>query len=210
MGFVEPARHYAISQANQEWVLVLDADERMTEPLALKLAEIAQENICDVVSLSILYWYFGGWVHHGGFSPNKWHRFFRKSAYLKVYNSNEEIVHNNFEGLKQIKNKVILPPSFHILHLAYPTIEKYMCKTLGHYAVIEAEAYYQQGRRFSFLRMLGEPLYEIIKRFILKGGFRDGMRGFILVIFRAGYRFSIWANVWLLEQLEKKGKQPNS
>lgn len=209
-GFVEPARHYAISQAKYEWVFVLDADERMTEPLALKLHEIAREDACDVVSLSVLYWYFGGWVRHGGFSENTWHRLFRKSVYLDVYTQNEETVHKNFSALKELENKIVLPSQFHILHLAYPTIEKYACKTLGRYAVIEAEHYYQQGRKFSFFRMIGEPLLDIGKRLIWKGGYRDGLRGFILIVLRAGYRFAIWANVWLLEELARQNDRASS
>ena len=67
IGFVEPARKFAISQASQEWVLVLDADERMTPQLANRLIQVTQEDSCDVVSFWSLYWYFGGWVRHGGF-----------------------------------------------------------------------------------------------------------------------------------------------
>ncbi|MCL5126320.1 MAG: glycosyltransferase family 2 protein [Deltaproteobacteria bacterium] len=203
-GFVEPARYFAISQAQHEWVLVIDADERMTERLATKLRELARDKSVEVVSFWSLYWYFGDWVRYGEFFSNTWTRFFRKEIYLETYNSNEENVHHNFDALRAYPNNLRLGPEHHILHLAYPTIEKYVCKTLGMYARVEGEQYYKQGRRFSFVRMVGEPLKSFVKTLFLMQGYRDGMRGFILSVLYAGYRFNTWANVWLLEELDKQ------
>jgi glycosyltransferase involved in cell wall biosynthesis len=202
-GYVEPARRYAISQARGEWVLVLDADERMTELLAARLREVAREGVYDVVSFWSLYWYFGGWVRHGGFFSGQWRRFFRKRAYLETYSSSDEMVHHNFESLTRATKVLQLPQEYHIRHYAYPTVEKYLSKTLGAYARIEGEQYVQQGRRFSFVRMLGEPLKEFVMRFLFRRGFLDGMRGFILSCLYAGYRFCVWANVWLLQNGRK-------
>ena len=198
-GFVEPARRFAISQARRQWVLVLDADERMTERLALKLKEIMAANSCDVVSFWSLYWYFGGWVRHGGFFSGQWRRFFRKQVYLETYVESDEQVHHNFESLTRAARICQLPKSYYIEHYAYPTVEKYVTKTLGMYARIEGEQYVQQGRRFSILRMLGEPAKEFVARFLVRRGYRDGMRGFIVACLYSGYRFSVWANVWLLQ-----------
>lgn len=198
-GYVEPARKFAIEQADREWVLILDADERMTPALASKLREIAEENTCDVVSFWILYWYFTGWTRHGGFFPGSIPRFFRKSVYLDLYDPADERVHRNFMSLTSADRQCRLSDEYHALHLAYPTIEKYVSKTLGMYARIEAEQYVAAGRRFSLVRMLGEPVREFLVRFVLRQGFRDGMRGFVLVCLYAGFRFCVWANVWAME-----------
>jgi glycosyltransferase involved in cell wall biosynthesis len=77
-GFVEPARFFAISQAAHDWVLVLDADEQLTEKLGRKLREIANQNQVDAVSFASLFNYFGGPVYHGGFFNNNWTRFSEK------------------------------------------------------------------------------------------------------------------------------------
>jgi len=204
VGFVEPARFFAISQASHEWVLVIDADERMTERLATKLRELARDKSVEVVSFWSLYWYFGGWVRYGKFFNNTWTRFFRKEIYLKTYDSNEENVHHNFSTLRAHPNNLRLGSEYHILHLAYPTIEKYVCKTVGMYARAEGEQYYKQGIRFSLRRLIGQPIRTFIDRFIVGQGYRDGIRGFILAVLYAGYRFNTWANVWLLEELAKQ------
>jgi (heptosyl)LPS beta-1,4-glucosyltransferase len=207
--FVEPARRVAISHARHEWVLVLDADERMTEPLAARLRDMARENACDVVSFWSLYWYFGGWVRHGGFFSGQWRRFFRKSVYLETYAESEELIHRNFEALTAARRICQLPRDYYIRHYAYPTVEKYLSKTLGTYARIEGEQYVKLGHRFSLARMLGEPVKEFGARYLLRRGYLDGMRGLILACLYAGYRFCVWANVWFLQNRKIKDKHRN-
>ena len=199
-GFVEPARRYAIAHASREWVLVLDADERMTELLSKRLRQLTLEDAYDVVSFWSLYWYFGGWVRHGRFFNGQWRRFFRRDVYLRTYDEVDERVHHNFMSLGQAKRICQLSSEYHIQHYAYPTVEKYLAKTLGTYARIEGEEYVRQGRRFSLLRMIGEPVKEFCGRFVWYRGFLDGVRGFILASLYAGYRFCVWANVWFLEK----------
>jgi len=80
-GYVEPARYYAISQATGEWILVLDADERMTVKLGARLIAVAKEGKYDVVQFWSLYNYFGDWVRYGDFYHGNWARFFRKKTY---------------------------------------------------------------------------------------------------------------------------------
>ncbi|OGA55746.1 MAG: hypothetical protein A3G81_19485 [Betaproteobacteria bacterium RIFCSPLOWO2_12_FULL_65_14] len=198
-GFVEPARRFAIAQARCQWVLVLDADERMTPALAARLKKAVEEEAHDVVSFWSLYWYFGGWVRHGGFFSGHWRRLFRKEVYLATYAETDERVHQNFDALKQAKRILQLPQDYYIEHYAYATLEKYLSKTLGTYARIEGEQYVREGRRFSLVRMIGEPLMEVPVRFLWLKGYRDGMRGFVLACLFAGYRFCVWANVWYLQ-----------
>lgn len=197
-GFVEPARKFAIASARHEWVLVLDADERMTEPLASRLRAAAREDRYDVVSFWSLYWYFGGWVRHGGFFHGHWRRFFRRGVYLETLTETDELVHHNFESLLSARRLLLLPQEYYIQHYAYPTVEKYVSKTLGFYARVEGEQYANGGRRFSVWRLLFDPAAEFLNRFIRRQGYRDGMRGFILAALYSGYRFSVWANVWFL------------
>lgn len=205
-GYVEPARHYAISQALHEWVLVLDADERMTKRLAEKLKSIAKEDKADAVSFWSLFWYFGGWVGNGGFFSDGWWRFFRRGTYLSLYESREILVHGNFRVFKGHRNTIRLDSKHYILHLAYPNVEKYVYKTIGTYARIEAEQRRRDGARFSLGRLLGETAKAFVGRYIIRKGFKDGIRGLILCFFYAVFRFSVWANIWFFEEDERIDK----
>ena len=195
-GFVEPARRFAIERANKDWVLVLDADERMTPPLAKKLREITQRGDVDVVRVWCLYWYFGDWVRHGGFFSNKFPRFFRKHVYLEKFRTEERRVHGNFWSLMRHERMAILGPEFYILHLAYPTVEMYVEKTVGKYSYLEAQQYVADGGAFKIHRMLYDPVRSLFGRYLFKQGYRDGVRGLILATLFAAHRFSFWAMVW--------------
>ena len=201
-GFVEPARYAAISQASNEWVLVLDADERMTDKLGRKLKEIAAENKYNAVSFGSLFNYFGGPIHHGGFFNNNWTRFFRKSTYLNTYSDKENIVHQNFNNLYRLgkDQRITLPKEYYILHDAYPTIEKYIHKTVDFYARVEARQLFEAGTKYSFWKMLYDPFKTFIMTYIIRMGFRDGIPGIILNFYYAAYRFNVWANLWFLEK----------
>ncbi len=199
-GFVEPARHFAISQAKNEWILVLDADERMTAPLAEKLKEIVETQKVQVVSFRRLNWYFGGWMRHGQFFRSEFARFFRKSTYLESYRKSEEDVHQNFKAVAMHPSMVRLPADYYILHIAAHTIEAYVHKTLGMYARLEAEQMFRDGARFRLWRLFWEPVKSFGKNFIYLQAFRDGIRGFVLSVLYAVYRFNVWANLWLMEE----------
>lgn len=196
-GFVEPSRRFAIEQATQEWVLVLDADERATPPLAAKLPGMAKSSQVDVARFWSIYWYFGGWVPHGGFfNNNQWPRFFRKQTYLNSFRPEEQGVHGNFGVLMNHQRMAILGPEHYILHLAYPTVDHYVDKTARKYALIEARQYVADGGLFRLFRMLYEPARSLVGRFIVKQGYRDGVRGLVLATLFAAHRFCFWAMVW--------------
>lgn len=195
-GFVEPARRFAIEQARHEWVLILDADERMTQQLAKKLKAVAMKGNADVVRFWSLFWYFGDWVKYGGFFNNEWPRFFRKSVYLEKYRSDEGRVHGNFAALMHHDRMVILKSDCYILHLAYPTVEDYIDKTVKKYAHIEAQQYVADGGEFKVYRMLYEPVRSLLGRYLIKKGYRDGVRGLVLAALFAAHRFCFWAIVW--------------
>jgi len=203
-GRYQRMRHLAVQAASHEWVLQIDADERMTEPLKHRLQALVEDPSIDVVRIHILFWYFGGWVRHGGFFSYQYPRFFRRQVFLSRYKEQTVQAHGDWAALDGVSRTLALPPEYHLLHYAYPTVEKYICKTLGMYARIEAEQYFQDGQRVSLLRLLGEPAKALAGRFLLKGGYRDGLRGFILAVLYAVYRFTIWANLWLLEELNKQ------
>ena len=138
-------------------------------------------------------------MRHGGFFHGYWPRFFRRRIYLETYSNSEELIHHNFTSVMTSQKVLRLPKEYYIIHYAYPTIEKYLSKTLGAYARVEGEQYVKLGRNFSLARMIGEPIKEFGARFFWKKGYLDGMRGFILACLFAGYRFCVWANVWFLK-----------
>jgi glycosyltransferase involved in cell wall biosynthesis len=204
-GYVEPARHYAISNANHEWVLVIDADEVMTGKLAEKLKEIVRADKADVVFLGILYDYFGKFIRHGGFfNNNNFPRLFRKKVYMETYDKRDEFVHRGFTNLREkVANRIKLPLEYHIEHYPYPTIKSYIDKTVGKFAVIEAQNMFDSGEKFKLFMLIFDPLKVFITAYIIRLGFLDGFEGFILTTLYAVYRFAVWANLRFLEKKDR-------
>lgn len=201
--FVEPARFFAISKATCEWVLILDADERMTEKLAVELRKLVQSDSLDLVLFASLFNYFGRYVKHGGFFFNSWPRLFRKSKYLEVYEQNEERVHQNFVNLRNSTvNQIRLPKDYYIIHEAYPTIEKYIQKTIDKYSIIESNGRYNAGEKVTFIKVWLAPLKEFLMSYIMRAGFRDGKIGLIICFLKSQHTFYVLLNLWFLNKIK--------
>lgn len=197
--YVEPARYYAINASNYEWVLVLDADERMTEKMWLEIKKIISDNEYDLVMVGILYNYFGKYIKHGGFYNNNFPRIFKKKKYIEFYNDDEIQVHSNFRNLEKfIQKKIVLPKSIFILHEAYPTFEKFLKKGLSYYTLLESKQRYEKGETIIYYKIWLIPLKEFIKRYFIQKGYRDGKIGLILCFLKSIHTLFILLNIWFL------------
>jgi glycosyltransferase involved in cell wall biosynthesis len=196
-GFVEPARAFAVAQAGGDWILVLDADEMVPEPLSRRLRELAAAGQADVVRLPRLNYHLGAPLGHTSWGPHQdlQQRFFRKGALAfspeihshpvpsgrrldLPYRDREVIVHFNY---------------FDCAHL----IEK-----LNVYTSIEARQARARGRGHSFGRAMWSAGREFLVRYVYRQGFRDGWRGFYLSLFMVFYRLATHAK---LKELEAAG-----
>ena len=85
----------------------------------------------------------------------------------------------------------------------YPTIEKYINKTVDYYARVEAMQRYENRESFSVVKIIFELIKTFIMTYFVRRGFLDGTRGLILSVHYSVYRFNVWANLWFLEQQKK-------
>lgn len=202
---VEPARFAAISSATNPWILVLDADERMIPATAGKISEAITQPY-DIIYMWSRNYYFGDYINNGGFYYEI-PRCFKKDLYVSSYSDDEAKTHMNFSSIqKQCKSPLHLSKEFYYNHLAYPSIEKYVSKTIGYYACIEATDNQRDGLKFSKSKLILQPIKTFIKKYFILKGYKDGVRGLVLCVFYSVYEFAKWANVWMLEQEEKPGR----
>jgi glycosyltransferase involved in cell wall biosynthesis len=205
-GAYQRMRFLAIQAASHEWVFLIDADERMTENCIARLKESAQDPNVDIVKIWSKYWYFGDWVINGGFFRTN-PRFFRRKVYLSRYKEDTIQAHADWAALEGHPNTVILPTQYYLLHYAYPTIEKYVIKTIGMYARIEAEQRIKKNEAFSITKMLFEPIKTFFRIYLFQKGYKEGTRGLILAVLYATFRFCMHANLWFFHQNEKALRQ---
>lgn len=190
VGYVEPARNFAISKAHGDWILVLDADEEISEELAKTLQKIPQERPdVSIVALPRKNIIFGKWIQHSGWWPDHLIRFFKKGTVTWK---------NAIHSQPETKGEVVTldHEDNAILHHNYETISQFLYKNLLVYPAREAEELLRKGYIFDYRDAIRFPLKEFLSRYFAREGYKDGFHGLVLAIFMAMYHFIIFANLW--------------
>lgn len=196
VSFVELVRNYSISKASGDWVLILDPDEEIGENLKRKLKEIAKQDQFTAVNIPRKNIFFGYWMAHTNWWPDKHIRFFKKG---KV--EWKEKIHS----YPQVSGEVLQleeAEDLAILHYGYDSISQFIDRQ-NKYSNIEAKQRYQAGERFSWINFVWWPKREFLRRFIRHAGFLDGFYGLALSALMMIYQVMIIVKVWELEQNRK-------
>ena len=188
-------RNFALGKATENWVFYLDADERITAQLREEI-EQATSNKQQATSVSavprknIL---LGKWQRHGGWYPDYQIRLFKKKALAGWRGELHE--QPEFTGkLGYLANPLI--------HLTHRDITSMMEKT-AKWAPIEAKLLYQANHpKMSWWRFARIIKTEILKRF-LRGGWRDGTRGWIEIFYQSFSLFITYVKLWEMQRSEK-------
>ncbi|MDZ7344617.1 MAG: glycosyltransferase family 2 protein [candidate division KSB1 bacterium] len=185
------AKNFALSQCSGEWVLWVDADERVTPDLREEIrAKLAENPAVDGFEMPRLANFLGRWMLHGGWYPGYVLRLFRRTA----GRFNAKPVH---EGV-QVEGK-IGRLTHHLLHYTDRRLHHYFEK-FNRYTSLAAEGLHGQGKRFHLWDLLFRPPWFFLRMYIFKTGFLDGVQGFILAGLSAAYVFTKYAKLWEIQQ----------
>lgn len=197
-GFVEPARNYAISQADNEWVLVVDSDEGVTPELRDYLYDfILSPGEVKGMLIPIVQFFMGKFSH--GLYPLHVLRFMRKDSvyWAPVIHTIPEI---NGEVRKiSSKRKDLALRHYDIVSLSY------FVTKMNTYTDNEVAKNLEKGKKITLFGILLSMLNRFIKFYIFKGGFRDGKEGFVYAYLFTVYKFLIYAKM-LEHQHKNNGK----
>lgn len=191
--YVEKVRDFAVSKAIGEWILVLDPDERMNPILWRKLKEISSEKKYVAVNIPRKNIFFGEWIAHTNWWPDRLVRFFKKG---QVKWQNKIHLYPKVDG--QVLN---LPAKkdLAIVHFGYQSIEQFIDRQ-GRYSVVKAQNLFDCGIRFSWSSFFWNPFREFLVRYIRHLGFLDGFYGFVLTFLMMIYQLQVLIRLWELEQ----------
>lgn len=198
--FVEKARRFAVEQASGEWILLLDADERATPGLLGELKTFIERDEVNVVLLRWTFLFMGRFLRHGAYSAATLFRFFRRARYLEAAPPDiEATLHTGRPAaLSRITGQFVASERF--IHLAYPTLDKYVRKTLRQYSLQEAtDRYRVLGERPNLLKLLYWPTRAFFASYFFRLGFLDGIQGLISSIVWSHMRFVVLAHLYDLE-----------
>jgi glycosyltransferase involved in cell wall biosynthesis len=200
---VEPARAFAVAQATQPWILLLDADELVPVGLSRRLRQIARSDAFDVVRIPRLNYLLGAPLLHTGWNPERDRhvRFFRPAAVTmptRIHEPLRAMPGARTSDLAYVRSEALI-------HFNYTDVDDFVAR-LARYTSVEAAHAIAHGDRASGGRGLGAALREWGVRYLWHGGWRDGWRGFHLALLMACYRVVVQAKMASRERLGPAGE----
>jgi (heptosyl)LPS beta-1,4-glucosyltransferase len=186
-------KNYGMSQVSAEWVLIVDADERVPTSLQAEiLSRIAAWKTDDPVAYEIprRNYFYGSWVRHAGVYPDYQIRLFQRGR----ARYNDVPVHENL--IVQGAIGTLINP---MDHFTERRIRDHFRK-FGLYTTLAAREKFLSVRRVGTGDLVIRPLVVFVKAYALKQGFRDGVRGLIVSSFASMYTFVKYAKVWHMIQ----------
>jgi len=188
-GFVEPARNFALRQAQGDWIFLIDADEELQKSLLEKLKKIAEENQTDYVVIPRKNILFGKWIKHSLWWPDYNVRLFKKGKVIwsdKIHS----IPETRGEGIDlEAKEENGL------IHYNYSSISQYLERN-NRYSEVAATELVAEGYQFSLEDLVKKPTNEFLSRYFAGEGYKDGIHGLVLAFLQAIVEFFTYAKVW--------------
>ncbi len=191
-------KNFALDQALGDWVLAVDADEAVSEPLRERVRRVlAAEDRRAGYELDRLTWHLGRWIRHGDFHPDWQLRLFRREA--------GRWGGTNPHGRMRVAGPVGRLEGA-LEHYSYADLADQVAR-IQDFSRIQARALHADGRRAGVSDWLLRPPARFLRGFVLKGGFRDGFPGFAIAAASAFHVFLKYATLW---ELERAGADPGA
>jgi glycosyltransferase involved in cell wall biosynthesis len=170
-----PQKNRALNLATGDWVLSLDADERITPALKQQIENAISRDSGPVVAIPRLSSFLGQYIRHSGWQPDYVPRLFKRGS---ATFSNDRVHERLVFGGVAIK---LTEP---MLHYSFRTVDEVLGK-LNSYSTARAADLTVQGKRGGLRKALLHGLWTFIRTYFLRAGFLDGRRGFILAVSNA-------------------------
>lgn len=195
-GFV-PAKQLAVSHTSNNWVLWIDADERVTTELYHEIAAVMQQQPHYIAyDFPRKTFFMNRWVKP--WYPGRVVRLFDK----RYSTFNQNILH---EGVEVKETEKLGQLKSDLLHYSYTSLHQYFAK-MNMYGLYGAEEMARKKKKFQSWKLLLNPFSTFIQFYFFKKGFSLGTTGFILAVGSAYSNFIKYANYYYLSK-EKNLKQ---
>lgn len=183
-------KNWAIPQAQCDWVLIVDSDERITNALQADIRRVVDcDGGYDGYWIYRLNYFLGHPVHHSGWGNDKVLRLFRRDlgSYQEYTDHTEVAVTSNRVG--KLRNRM--------LHYTFTSYDSYLTK-LHHYSQQQAERWHRQGVQPKLWHLCANGPLRFLRSYVVQGGFLDGIPGLQISALTGYYSFMKQARLWAL------------
>jgi glycosyltransferase involved in cell wall biosynthesis len=185
-------KQFAVEQACHDWVLCIDADERVTPQLRAAIEAALQAPSAVGYAMPRCNFFLGRWLRHGEGYPDWSLRLFDR----RHGRWSEDPVHE-----KVVCGGVVAKLNGDLLHESCDSLATYLDKQ-NRYTSLQAEVLYQRGKRVHAGQLLLSPLLRFVKFYVLRLGFLDGVAGLVHIVIGCNNSFVKYAK---LLELSKRG-----
>ena len=188
-------KDFAVRAARHDWVLCVDADERVTATLRASIESAKTQGFPAAgYRFARATEYFGAFLRHGNAYPDRVLRLFDRRR-------------GGFRGGREIHEHASVDGPVQTLagdleHRAYRSLSDQLAR-LDRYARLMAEHQHASGRRAHLYNVVFNPFWRFVRGYVLRGGFLDGWRGLIYAYVEANYVRQKFIRLWLLDRGER-------
>ncbi|MDO8651688.1 MAG: glycosyltransferase family 2 protein [Undibacterium sp.] len=181
-------KNRALALATSDWVLSLDADERVPPELQAEILAVLKNSTFDVYAVPRLSSYCGQYMHHSGWHPDYVTRFFRQHS----ARFSDDLVHEKIITASKVGrlNSLLLHESFRNFEVVLDKVNRY--STAG------AETLFRKAKRTSLSGAIGHGFWAFIRTYFFQLGFMDGRMGLVLAISNAEGTYYRYLKLWFL------------
>lgn len=190
-----PQKNKALAHATHDWVLSIDADERVSPELAQEIQSVMRQSEYLVYDIPRLTNFCGQWIHHCGWRPDRVIRLFKKDR----ARFSDDVVH---EKIIAHPNIAVGKLMHSLLHYSYPTAKDYWHK-LQLYSQAWAQQKFEQGQTTSMTRAVGSGLVAFLKSYVFRLGFLDGPMGLAVCVMQGQAAYGKYFTLYCLNQGKK-------
>jgi len=199
-GYIEQ-RNYAVSLANNPYILAIDADEALSFDLHNSIKELKENWTHDYYSFNRLNNFCGKWIRYCGWYPDVKLRLFdsRKGKFGGI---------NPHDRLEMIPGSTFKHLKGDLLHYSYKTISEHILQQ-NKFSDIKSQALFNNRKKLYAMKIVFSPAVGFIKSYFIKLGFLDGFYGFVICMNTAYYAFLTYTKLWDMNTHRRRENKKN-